>query len=178
MADNSTLARPYAKAVFQIAFDEGALASWGDALAALADLVSRPEIAALIGHPSLTRADLTEALNQGLAGKLSKEAVSLVDLLVQNGRLAALPSLAEQFDQLRAEAESRVDVEITSAIEVPGAQQDQLAAAIRQRLQREVTIDWSTDPELIGGALIRAGDLIIDGSIRGELSRLKTAVLR
>ena len=99
-------------------------------------------------------------------------------LLVENGRLAALPAIAEQFEQLRAEAEARVDVEITSAVEVPTAQQQQLADAVKKRLQREVAIRWSTDPELIAGALIRAGDLVIDGSVRGELDRLQTVLTK
>jgi F-type H+-transporting ATPase subunit delta len=89
-----------------------------------------------------------------------------------------LPAIAAQFEQLRAEAEARVDVEITSASAVPQAQQQQLAAAVGKRLQRDVAITWKTDAELIAGARIRAGDLVIDGSVRGELDRLRTALTR
>ncbi|MDD3761660.1 MAG: F0F1 ATP synthase subunit delta [Nevskiales bacterium] len=178
MADYSTLARPYAKAVFGLAREENAFPKWGEALTALAQLVAEPTVASLIGHPALTKSELAGALAQALADKLSAEAVALVRLLVENGRLAALPAIAEQYEQLRAEAESRVDVEITSAVEVDSAQQEQLAAAVRKRLQREVGIEWKTDPDLIGGALIRAGDVIIDGTVLGELEHLKTALLR
>lgn len=178
MADYSTLARPYAKAVFELARDAKALPAWSEALGELAKLVTAPQVARLIGHPALTKAQLAGALQQALAGKLSAQAVALVRLLVENGRLAVAPAITEQFEQLRAEAESRVDVEITSATAVAPAQQEQLTAAVKKRLQRDVAIDWKTDPELIGGALIRAGDLVIDGSIRGELDRLQTALTR
>ncbi|MEW6169105.1 MAG: F0F1 ATP synthase subunit delta [Pseudomonadota bacterium] len=176
MADYSTLARPYAKAVFELARDGRSFPAWSEALASLAALVSRPDIAQLIGHPALTRTELSDTLHKGLTGKLAAEAVALARLLAENGRLKALPAIAEQFEQLRAEAESRVDVEIVSAAPVASAQQARLTAAVKKRLQREVVIDWQTDPELIGGALIRAGDLVIDGSIRGELDRLRTAL--
>jgi F-type H+-transporting ATPase subunit delta len=178
MADLSTLARPYAKAVFELARDAKAFGSWSEALDALAKLVSDPGMAGLIGHPALTRTELAQTLSKALTGKLSAEAVGLVRLLVDNGRVAALPAIAAQFEQLRAEAEARVDVEITSAADVPAAQQQQLGAAVKKRLQREVAISWKTDPELIAGALIRAGDLVIDGTARGELDRLQTALTR
>ena len=178
MADLSTLARPYAKAVFELARDAKAFGVWSEALAALAKLVSDPGIAGLIGHPALTRTDLAQTLTKALSGQLSAEALGLVRLLVDNSRVAALPAIAAQFEQLRAEAEARVDVEITTANEMSAAAQQQLSSAVGKRLQREVAISWKTDPELIAGALIRAGDLVIDGSVRGELDRLQTALTR
>ncbi len=178
MADYSTLARPYAKAVFELARDAQAFPVWSEALAALAHLVKAPEVARLIGHPALSKAQLVDVLTQVLAGKLPAPALALVRLLVENGRLALAPAIAAQFERLRAEAEARVDVEITSAVPVAPEQQRQLAAAVKKRLQREVVIEWKTDPELIGGALIRAGDFVIDGSIRGELDRLHTILAR
>lgn len=178
MADYSTQARPYAKAVFELARDAKAFPAWSEALGALSKLVAAPEVARLVGHPALTRTELAGVFTQALGGKLSSEAVALVRLLVENGRLRALPAIADQYEQLRAEAEARVDVEITSAAEVPQAQQQQLAAAVKKRLQRDVAISWKTDADLIAGALIRAGDLVIDGSVRGELDRLQTALTR
>jgi F-type H+-transporting ATPase subunit delta len=178
MADYSTQARPYAKAVFELARDGKGFGTWSEALAALSKLVSTPELARLIGHPALTRQELAGVFVKALGCKLPAEAVALVRLLVENGRVRALPAIAEQFEQLRAEAEARVDVEITSAADVPQAQQQQLGAAIKKRLQRDVTISWKTDAALIAGALIRAGDLVIDGSVRGELDRLQTELTR
>ena len=178
MADISTIARPYAKAVFQLAREQKDYKAWGDALDALATVVANPKVAALISHPALTRAQLSEVFAKAMAGKASNEAVAFARLLVENGRLKAAPAIAEQFDVLRAEAESRVDVEITSAAGIDKAQQDRLAAAIGKRLAREVAVEWKTDPALIAGAVIRAGDTVIDGSVRGELERLQTALAR
>jgi F-type H+-transporting ATPase subunit delta len=178
MADLSTYARPYAKAVFELAREGNSFKVWSEALAALAKLLSDAKLAALLRNPALTRSELAALMAQALKGKVADEALSLVRLLVENGRLAATPAIAEQFEQLRAEAEARVDVEITSAAAVDKAQQDQLAAAVRKRLARDVAITWNTDPALIAGALIRAGDLVIDGSVRGELERLQTALAR
>jgi len=178
MADISTTARPYAKAAFELAQEQGAFKAWAETLAALAQLVAEPKVAQLIAHPSLTRSELAAALAKALSGKVSAEALSFVRLLVENGRLAAAPAIAEQFEALRAEAEARVDVEITTAAAVDKAQQDQLVAAVRKRLTREVAVTWQVDSALVAGARIRAGDLVIDGSVQGELERLQTALLR
>jgi F-type H+-transporting ATPase subunit delta len=178
MADFSTAAHPYAKAVFELARDSGDYKGWSDALHAVAGLLGNAGVASLAANPALTRGDLADVLAKALSGKVSNEAVSLVRLLVENGRLNAIGAVAEQFEALRAEAERRVEVEIVSAAPVEAAQQDKLAAAVKQRLARDVTIRWKTDASLIGGAVIRAGDLVIDGSVSGELERLKTAVAR
>ncbi|WP_028080154.1 F0F1 ATP synthase subunit delta [Solimonas soli] len=178
MADYSTTAHPYAKAVFELARDSGGYKAWSDALQAIAALFGDARVAALATNPALSRTDLAAALAQALSGKVPNEAVSLVRLLVENGRLPAIAAIAEQYEALRAEAERRVEVEITSAAPVEPAQQDKLATAVRRKLARDVVISWKTDPALIGGAVIRAGDLVIDGSVTGELERLKTAVVQ
>ncbi|HUP91385.1 MAG TPA: F0F1 ATP synthase subunit delta [Solimonas sp.] len=178
MADISTLARPYAKAVFELARDSGKLAQWGKTLQALAEAVAAPQLRSLIGNPALTKADLAAVLGQALAKDVSGEGLTLLKLLVENGRLKTVGSISEQFEALRAEAESRVDVEIVSAVPVEKAQKDALAAAIGKRLKREVVIEWTTDESLIAGARIRAGDLVIDGSVQGELDKLHTALAR
>lgn len=176
MAELQTLARPYAKAVFELAKETGSLKSWTDRLAAIAGAVESPSIAALIGHPKVTRQDLAAAFASALGETLGTEGKALVRLLADNGRLKLAPLIAEQFEALRAEAEARVDVEITSASVVPAAQQEQLAQAVGGRLNRQVAIDWKVDESLIAGAVIRAGDLVIDGSVSGELVRLKSAL--
>lgn len=178
MADISTLARPYAKAAFELARDTGKLKDWSAQLAALAAAVSDKQIAALIGNPKLTRVQLYAVLGDVLGKSLNAEGQNLLRILVDNGRLKTAASITQQFEALRAEAELRADVEITSAVVVEKAQQDQLASAIKKRLARDVMIEWKTDESLIAGAQIRAGDLVIDGSIRGELEKLQTALAR
>lgn len=176
MADFSTMARPYAKAVFELARESGSYKAWSESLQALATLLGDATVAKLVTNPALSRTDLATALAAATQDKLPREAISLLRLLVENGRLGTMASIAEQFEALRAEAEKRVEVEITSAAPVEAAQQQTLAASVQRRVAREVTISWKTDPALIGGAVIRAGDLVIDGSVSGELERLKTAL--
>lgn len=176
MADSSTLARPYAKAAFELARDSGRFKQWGDTLNALSDAVKSPQLAGLIGHPALFKGDLADALAKPMSAELGAEGSSLVRLLVENNRLKVAPFIAEQYEALRAEAESRVDVEITSAAEIPAAQKEKLAAAVGKRLSRDVVVSWKTDESLLAGAVIRAGDLVIDGSVKGELEKLRISL--
>lgn len=175
MAELSQIARPYAKAVFELAREQGDYRPWSALLEKLAALVSDPQLRPLLNHPRVTRAALTEALIQGL-GATDAKASNLVRLLAENGRLVSAPEIATQFESLRAEAERTVEVGITSAVTLPEAQRNALVAAIGKRLSREVQVEWSVDPELIAGAVIRAGDTVIDGSALGELRRLQTAL--
>ncbi|HKY93442.1 MAG TPA: F0F1 ATP synthase subunit delta [Nevskiaceae bacterium] len=176
MADFSTLARPYAKAAFELARDSNRFAEWGKTLSALAAAVKMPEVSGFIGHPALFKGDLADVLSKALGDTLGTEGTALLKLLVENNRLMVAPAIAEQFEALRAEAESRIDVEITSATEIPPRQKEQLADAIGKRLSRDVVVSWKTDESLLAGAVIRAGDLVIDGSVAGELEKLSTAL--
>ena len=178
MADLSTIARPYAKAVFGLARESGKLKEWSAQLAAIAAAIGDQQVGALVGNPSLSRPQLAALLGELLARDVNSEGQSLLRMLAENGRLKAAGLIAEQYEALRAEAESRVEVEITSAAPVASEQQNALAAAIGKRLSRAVAVEWKTDEALIGGAVIRAGDLVIDGSVRGELERLQTVLAR
>ncbi|MDP3857150.1 MAG: F0F1 ATP synthase subunit delta [Stagnimonas sp.] len=178
MAELSTLARPYAKAVFEMAREGKSFGAWSKQLAAIADAVAQPQIASVIGHPALARSALAEIVTGALGSELDAQGKALVRLLSDNGKLASAIELRKQFELLRAEHEARVAVEITSAVAVPDAQKQVLSAAVAKRLDRAVEITWSTDESLVAGALIRAGDLVIDGSVRGELERLSTALSR
>jgi F-type H+-transporting ATPase subunit delta len=177
MAELSTLARPYAKAVFELARDEGRLAEWSALLAGLAAAVRDRQVAAAIGHPAIGRGQLAEVLIQAMGGKATDHAKNLLRLLSEYGRLKLAPAIAEQFEALRAEHERRVDVQIVSAAPVDAAQQKALMDAVTKKLKREVKVEWKTDPSLIAGAQIRAGDTVIDGSISGELARLRQALV-
>lgn len=174
MAELSTLARPYAKAVFELARDTGTLAGWSALLAGLANAVRDPKVAAAIGHPAVGRGQLGEVLVQAM--NASGETKNLLQLLSENNRLKLAPAIADQFEALRADHEKRVDVEITSAAAVDAAQQQLLTAAVKKKLNREVTVEWKTDESLIAGALIRAGDTVIDATISGELARLRQSL--
>jgi len=177
MAELSTLARPYAKAVFELARDEKKLAEWSALLAGLATAVRDKSVAAAIGHPSVGRGQLADVLIQVMGSKATEQAKNLLRLLSEYDRLKLAPMLAEQFETLRAEHERRVDVQIVSAAPVDAGQQKALVDAVRKKLDRDVNVEWKTDPTLIAGAQIRAGDMVIDGSISGELARLRQALI-
>jgi F-type H+-transporting ATPase subunit delta len=175
MAELSTLARPYAKAVFELARDGGNFADWSAQLATLAEITANADVRRALTQPGVARSRLAEAVIA--AGKsFDAKAKALVQLLASNGRLAAAPAIAAQFERLRAEAESRAAVEITTAATVGEAEKAKLATAVGKRLNRAVDIVWNIDESLIAGARIRAGDLVIDGSAQGELERLKAAL--
>lgn len=175
MAELSTLARPYAKAVFELARESGDLAGWSDTLSALSSALTHEDVAGLIGHPALTRTQLGEALVEAL-GSADVQTKNLVRLLGDNGRLKLIPAIAAEYEQLRATAENRVDVRITTATDADEAQKAALAEAVAKRLAREVNVSWDVDASLVAGAVIRAGDLVIDGSVAGDLDRLRQAV--
>lgn len=176
MADLQTMARPYAKAVFELARDESRLADWSTLLSGVSRAVGDPAVAGAIGHPAIGRGQLGDAMIEGLGKGATEQAKNLVRLLSENRRLVLVPAIAAQYEAMRAEHESRMDVEIVTAAPVDEAQQVQLLDAVCKKLKRDVKVLWKVDPKLIAGAEIRAGDTVIDGSISGELERLRQAL--
>jgi F-type H+-transporting ATPase subunit delta len=176
MAEPATLARPYAKAVFDLARAEGKLADWSALLGGLAQAVQDPQVAAWIGHPAIGRGQLADTLAKAFGDRATPQVRNLLRLLAEYDRLALAPAIAAQYELLKAEAERRIEVQVTSATPVDAAQQQALADAIRKRLAREVDVEWKTDPALIAGAVVRAGDLVIDGSAAGQLAQLRTTL--
>jgi F-type H+-transporting ATPase subunit delta len=176
MAEKRTVARPYARAVFEIARDENALAAWSAFLERGSVAAADKRVQALIGNPAVTREALAE-LFIGLCGDAAgAHGANFLRLLAANGRVSWLPEIAVEYELLRAEAENIVDVQLTSAVELDAAQRDNFAASLRKRLGRDVRLHCETDAKLLGGAIIRAGDLVIDGSLVGRLERLAGAV--
>jgi len=173
MAELSTLARPYAKAVFELARDTSRFGDWSNVLRGLADAVSDPAVAAAIGHPAIGKGQLSQALVEVIGGTIGSDGSNLLRLLIDNGRLKLAPAIASEYEALRAEAEATIDVEITTAAAVAPEQLVTLVDAVAKRLQRTLNVTTKVDESLIGGAVIRAGDLVIDGSSVGELERLR-----
>lgn len=176
MAELITVARPYAQAVFQRAQETGRLAEWSAELQFAAAVAAEPRMADLIESNRLTKAQLSERFIGVGAEQLSDEGRNLVRLLAENRRLSLLPEIAAVYEILRAEAESTVEAHMVSAQPLDDAQRDRIAQALKARLGRNVTLSATVDESLIGGAIIRAGDLVIDGSVRGKLGRLATAL--
>ncbi len=176
MADRATIARPYARAAFAHAREAGELAAWSKLLGSAAVAAADSRVARLIGNPHVTGDQLVALLTE-VAGEVAGEAGrNFLRTLAANRRLGHLPEISAQFEILRAEVENVVDVEVIAAREIAAPQQKKLAAALVKRLGREVRLHTRIDGTLIGGAIVRAGDLVIDGSLKGRLARLASAL--
>lgn len=172
MSSALTLARPYARAAFDLAQKAGALAAWSDKLGFAAQMSQAPEVATLVANPRLVSAQrLTLLLPQGEAA--DSGFASFLNLLADNGRLGVLPQIAALYEQHRADAERTLTVTVRSAAAIDAAQQQRMKAALDKRFQRDVQLSIQIEPELLGGAIIDAGDVVIDGSLRSKLDRLK-----
>jgi F-type H+-transporting ATPase subunit delta len=172
MADKVTIARPYARAAFEEARTAKRLEPWSEALHVGATVVRDARVAALLGNPHVTPEELAQ-LVIGIAGrKLGEAGANFVRTLAANRRLAVLPEIAERFDTLKDAEQGVADVTVTSAAPLAAGQQQALSAALERRLKRTVRLRCETDPKLIGGAVLRAGDLVIDGSLRTRLERI------
>ena len=180
MAEKRTLARPYAKAVFELARDQQAFARWSKALATLSGLSADASVQALLGSPKAAPAVRAEVLSDlcAKAGeKLDQQGLNFVALLADNRRLGLLPEIAEHFERLRAEAENTLEVELVAAMPVPAEEQKRIGDALHKKLGRKITLKYVEDKTLIGGAVLRADDLVIDGSVREKLGRLTAALI-
>lgn len=176
MAEALTLARPYAKAVFEFAVEHNSLDGWSGMLGAITEAVTHPEMAALLGSPALSGDQQAALVGDACGGRINEKARNLVDALAVNKRLPLMPEVQELFERLRAERQKKVEVEVISAYPLAGEVVDKLAVALKRRLDREVNIHTTVDETLIGGAVIRAGDTVIDGSLKGRLSKLAEAL--
>ncbi len=178
MSDMTTIARPYAKAIFEHALAGKQLAAWSVLLHDLSQAVLQPDARRFIDNPATSASQQSKLLfsvlaQQGTRGEL-KPMENLIELLAQNKRLPLLPDISAQFDALRSEQEKTLTVAVHSFSTLTQAQQQQLIDSLSQRLQRRISLDVIIDKSLLGGAIIRAGDLIIDGSVRGKLNKLGT----
>jgi F-type H+-transporting ATPase subunit delta len=174
MAERATIARPYAKAAFEYARDADALDRWSHGLATAAAVVADPRVGALTKNPQMTIADLVSLVTEIEGPKPDSQLRNFVHVLAENHRLLLLPEIAAHFEHLRSAVENTVDVEVVSAVPLDAAQADKLKAALSKRLKRQVRMQTSVDKALLGGAVVRAGDLVIDGSLKGRLERLAT----
>jgi F-type H+-transporting ATPase subunit delta len=176
MADSSTIARPYARALFGVAQRADELGQWSQALCCAGALLRDDRARRHLARPDLTddaRVSFVESVCTEAGGVLSTEhGRNFLRLLVENDRLAALPEIAAQFDHLKARAENKVRVKVTAAAAVDESIVGAVARSLESRLGRTVELEVEVDSELMGGAVIRAEDMVIDGSLRSRLQRL------
>jgi F-type H+-transporting ATPase subunit delta len=172
MAEKSTIARPYAQAVFELAKEQGDYAVWSEMLQRAASISLVPEMVELMSSPRVSKEDAASLLIELCGDALNKQGQDFIHVLTSSQRAAVLPEIAVLYEQQRAEAESTVQAEVVSALPLDSAQQEKISAALAKRLGKKVSLECRVDDALIGGAVIRAGDLVIDGSAQGKLGRL------
>jgi len=176
MADRLTIARPYARAAFEEARADQRLGPWSQALQVGATVVRDARVQQLLGNPRVLPEQLAQ-LVIGIAGSgLGAHGENFVRTLAANHRLAYLPEIAQLFDTLKDSAEGVADVTLTSAAALDEAQRGGIVSALERRLGRKVRLHCEVDAQLIGGAVLRAGDLVIDGSLRTRLERIAYAL--
>ena len=178
MADYTTVARPYARAVYQKATETSSVDSWSEALGLMAAIVDDTEMCSLVDNRKMGGEQQAELMLKVVADKLNEQQQNLIKLMAENGRIKALPEVAVQFEVYRAEAEGKVEAEITSAFKLTAAQEKSITKTLKAKLGREVTITTTIDESLIGGVVIKAGDTIIDGSMKSQLESLALTLSR
>lgn len=176
MAETITVARPYAQAAFNYATEQQALREWSDMLALLAMVAAAPDMVRVIESPQLTETQLADLIIDVCGDRLTDKGANFVRMIADNRRLELLPDIAALFEIQRQEAEGTIKAELVSAYPATDEQQARIIESLRRRLGKDIELSCSTDAGLLGGAIIRAGDLVIDGSVRGKLQRLGSAL--
>ena len=184
MADNNTIARPYAQAAFDVAREAGELGTWSESLTTAVELLADGTVADYLSNPALSDdrrleflTGLFESAGANLLSGGNARGTNFLKLLLEYGRVAVLPEIAEHFETLKAQIENTVDVTVTSATALSEAQQQQISQALEARLGRSIKLEAEVDQNLIGGAVIKAGDVVIDGSLRARLEGLSNALI-
>ncbi|HYD56132.1 MAG TPA: F0F1 ATP synthase subunit delta [Burkholderiales bacterium] len=176
MAEPSTVARPYAEAVFRLADASASLPKWSGMLGALSAVAADERIGRAIGDPKLSDAQVAGLFIGVLAGKLDRDAENLVRILAENGRLELLPQIRAQFEELKNRREGVMEAEVQSAFELSDAQVSDLVARLEKKFGRKVKATVTVDKDLIGGVRLLLGDKVIDGSARAQLGALENAL--
>ena len=172
MAELATLSHPYANAVFGLAQSAGSLEVWSKSLDTLVATSSDDVVQTMLNSPDLAAQDKATKLAELCGDEIDSQAGPFLQALAEHVRLSLLPEVRDQFEALRAEQEQTLDVEIVSAFELTQAQSDTLKSALHAKYNKEINISSRVDQGLVGGAIIRAGDIVIDGSVKGRLTKL------
>lgn len=174
MAEISTVARPYATAVFELAKAAKSYPLWSQQLELLAVIVADAQLRSLIGNAAVKKEQVVKLIVEVAGDKLDASGRNLVKVLAEHHRLGTVAEIASQYEEMRAVAEATLEAEVVSAFAVNATQQKSIATALQKRLGRKVNITCIIDPTLLGGAIVRAGNLVIDGSVLGRLQMLTT----
>lgn len=179
MPDFDSAARPYARAVFELASEEGKLQQWQDNLMVAADVALNEDMQAVFDQPAMLadqKADIFLSVMTASAAEPGEHFSNLVKLLAEKGRLPALPTIAVAYEELKQQAEGQVEVQVRSAQPLTDAQSQKIADSLKNKLGKDVSISVEIDESLIAGAVISAGDMVIDGSAKGRMEKLAIAL--
>lgn len=177
LTGEAALARPYARAIFELARSAGDYQAWSDTLALMAAVVSNATMRSLLDNPRLTRSDAAGLVIRACGDDIGDAGKNLLHMLAENDRLSQLPMIAALYAEFRDEAEGTVEAEVISAMPLSDAQKAAISSALKNRLGRDVQLNCSVNQDLVGGAVIRAGDLVIDGSAVEHLRQLSSALV-
>ena len=172
MSENVTAARPYAKAIFELAKKGASFDVWSERLKFLSVVVADKNVATVLDQPNSTAAERSALIEKIAGDKLDGEAVNTVRLLAENGRLGSMDAISTLFDEYRASDEGTLEATVISAQALDDTYRDKLAQSLERKVNKKINIVNTIDESLIGGAIIRAGDVVIDGSVKGKLSQL------
>lgn len=175
MSELTTVARPYAKAAFDFALENGAIEKWHEMLVFAAAVAENPTMSAFLSSAETLDKKLEVFINV-CGEQLDEKGQNFVRIMAENGRLKALSAVVALFAELRAEHEQEIVVEVTAAVELTKKQQEDLAKTLEQRFSRKVKLNCTVDAEIVSGLYIKAGDTVIDGTVRGKLERLAHAL--
>lgn len=178
MSDFTTLARPYANAVYDLANASGTLSFWSDALANILTVINDSQIEKLLDDPLMSKAQKGELIIKVLGDNLKQPQQNLIKVMAENGRLAIFAEVLAQFEIARAKAENKIDAEVTSAYELSADQTNELIKTLKNSLGCDITLTTTIDESLIGGVIIKAGDTIIDASMKSQLDSLALSLGR
>ena len=176
MSELTTAARPYARAVFEMAESAGSLGEWSDLLGFMGSVANDARVSELLATPKMAKQAGANAFVELCDGKLNDQAKNLVSMLAENNRLTLLPEMSTIYEVLKDEAEGSVEALVTSAKALTETEEKSISEALKKRLGRDVKIKVSIDETLLGGAIIQAGDLVIDGTLKGRLSKLTSVM--
>jgi len=175
MSELTTVARPYAKAAFEFAVEANAVDSWQEMLVFAAEVSKNDTMTSFLsGGASVEQAQ--DLFLKVCDEQLDSKGQNFIKIMAENERLLVLPQVAQQFGELKAEYEKEIAVDVTSAIELAAEQVTTLSAALEKRLARKVKLNCNVDANVVSGLIIKAGDMVIDGSVRGKLNRLATTM--
>ena len=178
MAEATTLARPYALAAFDIAKEHNRFDHWSHALKQLAQITRTPEVGEYVTSPVHSSEAKATTVVDLLEDDLTESTKRFVHVLAENQRLVLISEIREIFEELLAEEHKTLAVEITTAVELTPEEIKAFDNALTRKYQREINMTINVDPEIIGGALIRAGDTVLDSTVRGKLEKLQTTLMR